>query len=461
MPAPSSALAGCTAATLGRLLRAGELDARELTEYFIGRITGHADSAVFISTCFERARSEAGQSAERYRSGRPLGPLDGVPVAWKDLVDIAGLPTTAGSAIYRHAPPAAADAPVVRHLAAAGMVTLGKTNLSEFAYSALGLNPHFGTPHNPHASGEPRAPGGSSSGSGVAVAAGLAPVTIGTDTGGSIRTPAAFNGVVGFKTSESRIDGRGVFPLSQTLDTIGVFAHDVADCYLLDLALRGLPAALPAPDAAPPLSSLILVVPENEILDEAEPEVRRNFMASLARAESAGAQVRRQQVPELTQMRALIARYGNIAAAEAYQWHRTLLESPRHAEMDVTVYQRMMAGKMISAAALEALQQGRLALQRSLWERLGGALLAMPTVPHVAPPIAPLAADADYFAAVNLKTIGNTILGSMLNTCGLALPNGSGAAQMPTSLLLSAAAGRETQLLQAGMALAGIVADDK
>jgi aspartyl-tRNA(Asn)/glutamyl-tRNA(Gln) amidotransferase subunit A len=121
----------------------------------------------------------------------------------------------------------------------------------------------------------------------------------------------------------------------------------------------------------------------------------------------------------------------------------------------------MMAGKMISAAALEALQQGRLALQRSLWERLGGALLAMPTVPHVAPPIAPLAADADYFAAVNLKTIGNTILGSMLNTCGLALPNGSGAAQMPTSLLLSAAAGRETQLLQAGMALAGIVADDK
>jgi aspartyl-tRNA(Asn)/glutamyl-tRNA(Gln) amidotransferase subunit A len=461
MSAPPFSLAGHSAAALGRLLRAGELDARELTEYFIERIVGYADPAVFISTCFERARLEAARSAERYRAGLPLGPLDGVPVAWKDLFDVAGLPTTAGSAIYRHAPPASSDAPAVRHLAAAGMVTLGKTNLSEFAYSALGLNPHFGTPQNPRAHDVPRAPGGSSSGSGVAVAAGLVPIAIGTDTGGSVRAPAAFNGVVGFKASERRIDSGGVFPLSQALDTVGVFAHEVADCYLLDLALRGLPAALPAPDAAMPLSSLVLVVPENDIFDEVEPEVRRNCMASLARASAAGVQVRWQPVPELTQIRALIARYGNIAAAEAYQWHRVLLESARHTEIDVTVYRRMMAGKTISAAAFDALQQGRKALQHSLWASLGDALLAMPTVPHVAPPIAPLAASTEHFASVNLKTIRNTILGNMLNTCGLALPNGLGAAQMPTSLLLSAPAGEEARLLRAGMALGGIVADEE
>jgi aspartyl-tRNA(Asn)/glutamyl-tRNA(Gln) amidotransferase subunit A len=187
--------------------------------------------------------------------------------------------------------------------------------------------------------------------------------------------------------------------------------------------------------------------------------VRHNFIASLERAAAAGVRVRWQSVPELTQVRELIARHGNIAAAEGYQWHRELLESPRHAQIDVTVYKRMMGGKTISAADLNALQHGRVALQRSLWARLGDALLVMPTVPHVAPPIAPLAADVDEFARVNLKTISNTLLGNMLNTCGLALPNGLGAARMPTSLLLSAPAAHEARLLRAGVALEPIVAD--
>ncbi len=457
--ASSSSFAALTAAELGHLLHDRKVDARELTDYFVERIETGANARVFTSTCFERARREAAQSAARYRAGQPLGPLDGVPVAWKDLIDIEGLATTAGSAIYRDAPPAPHDAPIVRNLAAAGMVTLGKTNLSEFAYSALGLNPHFGTPLNPRASDVPRVPGGSSSGSAVAVAAGLVPVAIGTDTGGSVRTPAAFNGVVGFKTSEQWIDTDGVFPLSRTLDTIGVFAHNVADCYLLDLALRGLKAPSFAPDATP-LASLTLVAPENAILDEVEPEVRRNFIASLERAAAAGVRVRWQPVPELTQVRELIARHGNIAAAEGYQSHRELLESPRRAQIDVTVYKRMMGGKTMSAADLDALQHGRVALQRSLWATLGDALLVMPTVPHVAPPIAPLAADPDVFARVNLKTICNTLLGNMLNTCALALPNGLGAAQMPTSLSLSAPAAHEARLLRAGVGLMPIIAGD-
>jgi len=454
-PAQAS-LSGLTAAALGRMLHAGEIDARELTEYFIGRIEQCADPAVFISTCFERARGEAAQSAERYRVGRPLGPLDGVPVAWKDLVDITGLPTTAGSAVYRDAPAATSDTPIVGHLAAAGMVTLGKTNLSEFAYSALGINPHFGTPNNPRASDEPRVPGGSSSGSAVAVAAGLVPVAIGSDTGGSVRTPAAFNGVVGFKPSEGHISNERVFPLSTSLDTIGVFAHDVLDCQLLDLALRGQPVVLPDKDGEA-LASLVLVVPEAGVLEDAEPAVARNFAASLERAAAAGVVIRRQAIPELAAVRELIARHGNIAAAHAYRWHRALLESPRHAEIDVTVYRRMMAGKAISDEALVALEQGRKALAQSLRQSLGDALLVMPTVPHVAPPIAPLAADPDHFAAFNLKTIRNTMLGNMLNLCGLALPNGTGAAGMPTSLLVNAPQDQEARLLRTGMALEGIV----
>ena len=222
MSAPAS-LIGYTAAVLGRLLRAGELDARELTEYFIERVVSCADPAVFITTCFERAPSKHSRAPNIIVPDVRLA--RSTVYQWRGRI-LSISPTCRLPPVYRHAPVASSDAPVVGYLAAAGMVTLGKTNLSEFAYSALGLNPHFGTPCNPDARDKLRVPGGSSSGSGVAVAAGLVPIAIGTDTGGSVRTPAAFNGVVGFKTSERRIDRSGVFPLSQVLDTIGVFAHD-------------------------------------------------------------------------------------------------------------------------------------------------------------------------------------------------------------------------------------------
>src|SRR5271154_4126202 len=169
----------------------------------------------------------------------PSGALDGVPAAWKDLVDMAGARTSAGSALFDEAPPKQRDAPIVAALAAAGMVAVGKTNLSEFAFSGLGLNSHFGNPINPRDPTTPRISGGSSSGSAVAVAAGLAPCSIGSDTGGSIRAPAAFCGLVGYKSTEGRIDTRDVFPLSRTLDTIGPLARSVEDCVLIDMALRG------------------------------------------------------------------------------------------------------------------------------------------------------------------------------------------------------------------------------
>ena len=227
------------AAEIGRLVAAGSLDPIEVAEFFLDRIERDRKNSSFILVTRKRALEEAAASRKRRREGRAAGPLDGVPIAWKDLVDMAGERTTAGSMLFAELPPKKEDAPIVAHLSAAGLVALGKTNLSEFAFSALGLNPHFGTPRNPHDSVTPRVAGGSSSGAAVAVAGGLAPCAIGSDTGGSIRAPAGFCGIVGFKTSEGRIDKRGVFPLSHTLDTIGPMAHTVEDCVLIDMALRG------------------------------------------------------------------------------------------------------------------------------------------------------------------------------------------------------------------------------
>ena len=202
-----------SAAEIGRLVAAGNLNPVEAAEFFLDRIERDRDNPSFIVVTRERALEEAAASGKRHREGRAAGPLDGVPIAWKDLVDMGGERTTAGSTLYAESAPKEKDAPIVANLAAAGMVALGKTNLSEFAFSALGLNPHFGTPRNPRDPATPRIAGGSSSGAAVAVAGGLAPCAIGSDTGGSIRAPASFCGIVGFKTSEGRIDKRGVFPL--------------------------------------------------------------------------------------------------------------------------------------------------------------------------------------------------------------------------------------------------------
>jgi len=188
-------------AQLSVMIQSGTVDPVEVAEATFDAIAAHADPAVFISLLRDRSMSEANAASRRIRDGRSLGLLDGIPVAWKDLFDIAGLATTAGSKVLAHAAPALDDADVVSHLKAAGMVATGRVNMSEFAFSGLGINPHYGTPKNPRSTDGPRIPGGSSSGSGVAVAADLVPVSIGTDTGGSVRIPAAFNGIVGYKAT--------------------------------------------------------------------------------------------------------------------------------------------------------------------------------------------------------------------------------------------------------------------
>lgn len=440
------------AAPLARAFLAGAADPVAVTELLLDRIAEAADTAVFLSTTPERARAEAEAARERYRAGRPASPLDGVPVAWKDLFDVKGTVTTAGSALWRDNAPAEHDAPVVAALAGAGMVCLGKTNLTEFAYSGLGLNPHYGTCANPHDPETPRAPGGSSSGSAVAVAAGLATTAIGSDTGGSVRVPAAFNGVVGYKSSEGRISTEAAIPLSWTLDTVGPLARTVEDCVLLDAAMRGTAPTVRRGAVA----GLRLVVSESLFLEGCEEAVVAAFEEAVKRLEAAGARVEWRVVPELSEASRLMAEHGTIAAAEAYAYHAERVDGPEVEEMDGRVVARILRGKAMSAHDLLMNQRERVRLARSLRASLDGAFLVGPTVAHVAPEIAPLDADPDLFNTVNLKTLRNTMAGNFLDLPGVSLPMAS-RSTLPVGFLISASAGRDEEVLSAALAVEEIV----
>ncbi|MEZ5933474.1 MAG: amidase [Alphaproteobacteria bacterium] len=442
-----------SAAEIGRAIAEG-LDPVEVADVFLERIAARADQPVFIKVTAGRARQEALASRERHRKDQALGPLDGVPIAWKDLIDVEGAPTTAGSDLRRNDPPAEKDAPIVANATAAGMVTLGKVNLTEFAYSGIGLNPHYGTPSIPHDLKTPRAPGGSSSGSATAVSWGLAPCAIGSDTGGSVRIPSAFNGLTGYKSSEGRISKDGVVPLSVTLDTIGPLARTVEDCILLDAVLRGVTPAMPT---HPTLADIRLVVPENVMLADLDPAVAENFLASLEALGSAGVAIEHRKLPLLDEVVAMTKEHGTLIAAEAYAQYKDMLESEQVKKVDRRVVARMMMGKSITPEDVQAIRDGRARLAAELRAALGSAFLAMPTVPHTSPAIAPLEADDERFHRVNLKTLRNTSIGNILGTPGVAMPNGHDRNGLPTSLLISALAGDDDRLLAAALTIELVV----
>lgn len=362
------------------------------------------ESAAFITLTEERALREAAASAERST------PLGGMLVAWKDLFDVAGTRSTNGSLTRGDAPAAQADAPIVRNLAVAGAVCVGKTNQSELAFSGLGLNPHFGNPVNPLA--PDRVPGGSSSGSAVAVAAGIVDVAIGTDTSGSVRVPAAFCGLVGFKASVERYDRTGMLPLAPSLDSVGVFAHDMAGVVAVDAALRG---TRPGSLAATPFE---LVVPEGELIADCAPEVVEAFRSALSTLERAGVPVTHRPLPSLVEAQDLMDQHGTLAVAEAHHQHGHLLTNPDG--VDPLILRRLAnynpAGEPVVRAARDR-------LRRQLSTELAGAVLACPTVRDFAPPLAPLLADLNVMESANRRVLRTTMLLSYLGLPGVALPH--------------------------------------
>lgn len=381
----------------------------------------------------------------RLKHGRSLGLLDGIPVAWKDLFDIGGLPTTAGSKVLADASPAGADAAVVDRLRCAGMVTIGRVNMSEFAFSGIGINPNYGTPHNPASADVPRIPGGSSSGSAVAVARSLVPVSIGTDTGGSVRIPAALNGIVGYKATSGRYPMNGVFPLARSLDSLGPLCRCVADAILVDAAMCGL--------AVPNIvrtkgEGQAIVVPTNVVLDGIEPAVLSAFEAVLDSLAAIGVRIERKAIPAFDRIFELTDRYGPLVSAEAFALHQDRLTAEAAAGIDPRVVARIRLGSRTSMPDYIAMLQERAQLIGEVGRTFGAdTLFAFPTVPHIAPPIASLTTDDDLFFKVNAKTLRNTLIGNFLDWCGVSIPCGTGAAGMPVGFLLSALPGEDERLL--------------
>jgi len=441
-------------AQLSSLIQTTAVDPIEVTEAVIDGIEAHADRAVFTTILKDRATEEAKASSKRMKEGRSRGMLDGIPIAWKDLFDIKGRTTTAGSTVLASGPAAQADAPVVATLKQAGMVSIGCTNMSEFAFSGLGLNPHYDTPHNPRSSDVPRVPGGSSSGAGVAVAAGLVPVAMGTDTGGSVRIPAAFNGIVGYKATRGRYPMAGVYPLAKSLDSLGPLCRTVQDAVWIDAGMRG--AAAPA-IVARPLKELDIVIPDNVVFDGAEAGVVASFETAVDWLAAEGASISRIKIPAFDELLALMAQYGALVTAEAFALHRERLAGPQAADMDHRVVMRIRLGEKTTLANYLAILDKRERLIGDVERLVGDSFVAFPSVVHVAPPIAPLEADDDLFFATNGKTLRNTLLGNFLDWCGVSIPCGTGDADMPVGLLLSALGKRDEALLSAALSVEEVI----
>ncbi|MBR1218338.1 amidase [Bradyrhizobium sp. U87765 SZCCT0131] len=403
---------------------------RDKVEKALAQIDATAKTShVFTVVYHERVRAEADAADARRRTGSSLGPLDGAIVSIKDLFDVAGEPTTAGSALLRTAEPAATDAPVIARLRRAGALIIGKTNMSEFAFSGLGLNPHYGTPGN--AVDPTRVPGGSSSGAGVSVSEGTSEISIGSDTGGSVRIPAAFNGVTGFKPTAGRVSTEGAFPLSYTLDTIGPLAKTVQQCADTDAIMAGY---APQPVTAFPLAGLRVGVPRGLMFENVDSVVGAAFEAQLTRLSQLGAKVVDWQVDDLILAMRQATAPAAIAAVEAAAVHAPWLDT-RGAEYDRRVLSRILGGRAVPAATFINTMRRRSELIAAMDARLTPLdVLLLPTVPTVAPEIAALEADDDLFGRINLQTLRNPMLGNLFELTGTSLPVKT--SSLPVGLML-------------------------
>ncbi|MES2262591.1 MAG: amidase [Pseudomonadota bacterium] len=407
---------------------------------------------VFTSLYADAAMAAAHHADAALAAGVALPPLAGLPVSVKDLYDIAGEPTRAGSIVCNEDPPAAADAAAVARLRAQGAAIIGKTNMTEFAFSGVGINPHHGTPRNPADGQVARIPGGSSSGAAVSVALGLAVAGVGSDTGGSIRIPAALCGLVGFKNTQARVPRSGAFELSRTLDTVCSMSRSVADCIAVDAVLSGAPLEI----RQRPLRGMRLAVPETLMFDGIEPAVARAFERAVQRLSAQGAIVEAIPFTELAEIQALNAP-GGFSAVEAYAVHRQRL-AQRAAAFDQRVAKRIATGAVASAADYIAMHDAR-----NGWIRRAEAVLQpydallCPTVPIVAPEIGALLASDEAFFKANGLLLRNTFAINYLDGCAFSLPCHA-AGELPVGLMLSSVRGDDSRLAAVALAVEAALA---
>ncbi len=431
-----------TLARLSAALARGESQSVDLAKACLARINApdSEGSRTFIRRN-PRLIEDALEADRQLQAGRGTS-LTGIPVAVKDLFDIAGQVTTAGSVVLRDSPPATLDSAVVARLKAAGMVIVGTTNMTEFAYSGLGLNPHYGTPKNPYERDVGRIPGGSSSGAAVSVTDGMAAVAIGTDTSGSCRIPAALCGLVGFKPTARRVPRTGLVPLSTSLDSVGPIGHSVACCVLMDAVLAGEPEIdTPAPADLSGLSAGRLV---NYVEESVAPDVAAGYELGLRRLEDAGLTIVDLSLHSLEAMPELVAG-GGLTRHEAYAWHRALLEARRD-EYDPRVASRIL----LDGASDEASYQAKIELRRRMIERANREsrsvdVIVLPSVVMTAPSIDSLVDEQAYVRA-NLAMLRNPGIANMLDRPAITLPILE-ATRLPVGLTLMGETMGDRQLL--------------
>jgi aspartyl-tRNA(Asn)/glutamyl-tRNA(Gln) amidotransferase subunit A len=442
-----------TLAALAADLDRGATSARKLVEECLAKIADPAGEGqrVFIHVDKDAAL-DAADAMDRLRKAKAApSPFAGIPVSIKDLFDIKGQVTRAGSRALEDSAPAKADATVVARLRRAGFIVIGRTNMTEFAYSGIGINPHFGTPKSAWNRSVGHVPGGSSSGAAVSIADGMAFGALGTDTGGSCRIPAAFNGIVGFKPTQRRVPLDGGVPLSFSLDSFGPLARTVACCAALDAVLADEPVQPLQPRA---VKGMRLAVPTTVVLDDLDAAVAKTFERALETLSRAGALIERIEVPELHDVGVMNAK-GGFAAAESYAWHRYLLTSKGDV-YDPRVATRIMRGESISAADyIDILNARRSFIARTEARIAPYDALVLPTTANTPPVIADLA-DDKAFTTQNLRALRNCTLINVLDGCAISLP-AHREGEVPVGLMLAAAGGSDRRILELAAGMENIV----
>ncbi len=443
-----------TIAQQAAALREGRASSSSLVEAALERIRApQGEGPRTFTRVYDAAARAAARASDELRSvGLVRSAIDGLPISIKDLFDVAGETTLAGSVARQGEPAAPADADVVKRLRGAGAVIVGRTNMTEFAFSGLGINPHYGTPRNAWDRATGRIPGGSSSGAAVSVTDGMAVAAIGSDTGGSVRIPAAFCGLAGFKPTARRVSTQGALPLSISLDSIGPIAPTVACCAQLDAILAGAEREAPKPAE---LRGLRLAVPRTLALDDLDAHVAASFQAALGRLSAAGALIQEIAVPAFGRIAAINAK-GGLAGAESWWWHKDLI-GRAGGRYDPRVGLRILRGKEISAADYLDVLHARAAWIAEVQAAIGGFdALLMPTVPVVAPAIAEVAATDDAYFRANGLILRNPTLINFLDGCALSIPcHERGTA--PVGLMLAGAAMSDARILSIGLAAEAVL----
>lgn len=440
-----------------RLIARGEVSPMELTELYLDRINTYDDTLkAYIAITAERALGMARAAESALAAGNRRGPLHGIPLALKDLFDVNGLATTGGSLVLQDNF-ASRDATVARRLFEAGAVLLGKTHLVEFAFGGAGINHHHGTPWNPWDTDEQRLPGGSSSGSAVAVASGMASVALGSDTGGSVRIPSAFCGLVGLKPTFGRTSCAGVLPLDPTLDSIGPLARCVTDAALVHDVIAGAdpydnhtlqaPPFIPSEDVESDISGVRLCLPREYFWDDTEPEVEAAVRATARVFAELGAHVDEVSLNELNRLGDLRARK-NLTAAESCLSYGSLLQD-RISEFDPIVSERMVDGFDITAVEYLEILRLRNHLQHDMAAAMSNIdALLVPTTPFAAPKLADCDDQGSEYWRINGMCLRNTAAANILGLCAISLPCGFTREGLPIGLMLVGGAFEETRLLQ-------------